>query len=194
MIQYEKSLFGYAAVTIVSVFLGTSALGAVNVAKLDLLQQRINEIQALQTRMDDIRSQAVALQGALQGKADAYSKEIQKEQADRDLKNYQQAIKVYRVRYNLKLMQQITAYLAAVSERITFFQEGREQVDFLFQQAQDDLKMVQTLSDMEITGFIDRMDQVLAKYEKAVNSRLFDIENIQQAELEALWHSISNSK
>lgn len=54
--------------------------------------------------------------------------------------------------------------------------------------------MVQTLSDMEITGFIDRMDQVLAKYEKAVNSRLFDIENIQQAELEALWHSISNSK
>jgi len=101
---------------------------------------------------------------------------------------------VYRVRYNLKLVQQITAYLAAVSERITYFEEGREQVDFLYQQAQDDLKMVQTLSDMEITSFIDRMDQVLAKYEKAVNSSLFDIEKIKQAELETLWYSISNNK
>ena len=190
----KKSLIGYAVVTIVSWGVGTLAFGAVNVTKLDLLQQRINEIQALQTRMDDIRSQAVALQSELQGKADAYTKEIRKEQADRDLKNYQQAIKVYRVRYNLKLVQQITAYLAAVSDRIAFFQEGREQVDFLYQQAQDDLKMVQTLSDMEIAGFIDRMDQVLAKYETAVNSSLFDIEKIQQPELKALWHSISTRK
>ena len=190
----KKSLLGYAVVTIVSLGVCSFAFGAVNVTKLDLLQQRINEIQALQTRMDDMRSQAVALQSTLQGKADTYSKEIRKEQADRDLKNYQQAIKVYRVRYNLKLVQQINAYLAAVSKRIAFFQEGRERVDFLYQQAQDDLKMVQTLSDMEIAGFIDRMDQVLAKYEKAVNSSLFDIEKIQQPELEALWHSISTSK
>jgi len=190
----KKSLFGYAVMTIVAVGLGTSVFGAVNVAKQDLLQQRITEIQALQARMDDIRSQTVALQGELQGKVAAYAKEIRKEQADRDLQNYQQAIKVYRVRYNLKLLQQITAYLAAVAERIAFFQAGREQVDFLYQQAQDDLKMVQTLSDMEINGFIDRMDQVLAKYEKAVNSSLFDIEKIEQAEMEALWLSISNSK
>lgn len=190
----KKSLFGYVIVTIVSLGVCSFAFGAVNVAKLDLLQQRINEIQALQTRMDDIRSQAVALQSTLQGKADTYSKEIRKEQADRDLKNYQQAIKVYRVRFNLKLVQQINAYLAAVSERIVFFQEGREQVDFLYQQAQDDLKMVQTLSNMEIAGFIDRMDQVLSKYEKAVNSSLFDIEKIQQPELKALWQAISTSK
>lgn len=190
----KKSLFGYVIVTIVSLGVCSFTFGAVNVAKLDLLQQRINEIQALQTRMDDIRSQAVALQSTLQGKADTYSKEIRKEQADRDLKNYQQAIKVYRVRFNLKLVQQINAYLAAVSERIVFFQEGREQVDFLYQQAQDDLKMVQTLSNMEIAGFIDRMDQVLSKYEKAVNSSLFDIEKIQQPELKALWQAISTSK
>jgi len=190
----KKNLFGYAVLTIVSLGVCASTFAAVNVAKLDLLQQRIIEIQTLQTRMDEIRSQAVALQGALQGKVDAYAKEIRKEQIDRGLKNYRQAIDVHRVRYNLKLVQQITAYLAAVSERIMYFEEGREQVDFLYQQAQDDLKMVQTLSDMEITSFIDRMDQVLAKYEKAVNSSLFDIEKIKQAELEALWYSISNSK
>jgi len=190
----KKNLFGYAVVTIVSLGVCASTFAAVNVAKLDLLQQRIVEIQTLQTRMDEIRSQAVALQGALQGKVDTYAKEIRKEQIDRGLKNYRQAIDVHRVRYNLKLVQQITAYLAAVSERVTYFEEGRVQVDFLYQQAQDDLKMVQTLSDMEITSFIDRMDQVLAKYEKAVNSSLFDIEKIKQAELEALWYSISNSK
>jgi len=190
----KKSLFGYAFVTIVSFSVSTAAFGAVNVAKLDLLQQRITEIQALQARMDEIRNQAVALQSTLQGKADTYSKEIRKEQADRDLKNYQQAIQVYRIRYNLKLVQQISAYLAAVSERIAYFQEGREQVDFLHQQAQDDLKMVQTLSDMEIAGFIDRMDQVLARYEKAVNSSLFDIEKIQQATLETIWHAITTGK
>lgn len=190
----KTNLFGYAVLTILSLSVCASAFGAVNVAKLDLLQQRIAEIQALQTRMDEIRGQAVALQGVLQGKVDAYSKEILKEQADRALQNYQQAIKVYRVRYNLKLVQQITAYLDAVSERIAFFEEGREQVDFLYQQAQDDLKMVQTLSDMEITGFIDRMDQILARYEQAVNSSLFDIEKVRQAELEALWNSISSNK
>jgi len=190
----KKNLFGYAVVTVVSLGVCASTFAAVNVAKLDLLQQRIIEIQTLQTRMDEIRSQAVALQGALQGKVDAYTKEIRKEQIDRGLKNYRQATDVHRVRYNLKLVQQITAYLVAVSERITYFEEGREQVDFLYQQAQDDLKMVQTLSDMEITSFVDRMDQVLAKYEKAVNSSLFDIEKIKQAELEALWYSISNSK
>ena len=179
---------------ILSLGLWASAFGAVNMVKLDLLQQRITEIQALQTRMDEIRGQAVALQSTLHAKVDAYSKEIRKERDAQALKNYRQAIKVYRVRNNLKLVQQITAYLAAVSERIAFFEEGREQVDFLYQQAQDDLKMVQTLSDMEITGFIDRMDQVLARYQKAVNSSLFDIEKIQQAELEALWDSISAGK
>jgi len=190
----KKKLTGWAVTMILCLGVWDSAFGAVNMVKLDLLQQRITEIQALQTRMDEIRGQAVALQSTLHGKVDAYSKEIRKERDARALKNYRQAIKVYRVRNNLKLVQQITAYLAAVSERIAFFEEGREQVDFLYQQAQDDLKMVQTLSDMEITGFIDRMDQVLARYQKAVNSSLFDIEKIQQAELEALWDSISTGK
>jgi len=84
----KKNLFGYAVVTIISLGVCASTFAAVNVAKLDLLQQRIIEIQTLQTRMDEIRSQAVALQGTLQGKVDAYAKEIRKERIDRGLKNY----------------------------------------------------------------------------------------------------------
>jgi hypothetical protein len=188
----KKNLVGI----LISVWLGLAApaAGAVNAAKMDLLQQRISEIQALQTLMDEIRSQAAALQGTLQAKVAEYSLEIRKEQADLELKTFDQAIKVYRVRYNLKLVQQISAYLAAVSERIAFFQEGRERVDFLLQQAQDDLKMVQTLSDMEIADFIGRMDPVLAKYKEAANSNLFNIETIRQEKLEALWLSISTAK
>ncbi len=190
----KKNLIGYAL--IVSLFFGmtVSVNGAINVAKLDLLQQKIVDIQTLQARIDDIRKRALALQGALQAKVVEYTREIRKEQAARKLKSFKQAIGVYRVRYNLKLVQQISAYLTAVSERIVFFQDGREQIDFLHQQAQDDLKMVQTLSDMEVADFIRRMDQALKKYEIAVNSSLFDIEKIQQEKLEAIWKTISAAK
>jgi len=190
----KKNLIGYAI--IVTLFFGmtVSATGAVNVAKLDLLQQKIVDIQALQARIDDTRKRALAQQGTLQAKVAEYTREIRKEQTARKLKSFKQAIGVYRVRYNLKLVQQISAYLAAVSERIDFFQDGREQIDFLHQQAQDDLKMVQTLSDMEVADFIRRMDQALKKYEIAVNSSLFDIEKIQQEKLETIWKTISAAK
>ncbi len=190
----KNYLIGYAI--IVTLFFGmtVSATGAVNVAKLDLLQQKIVDIQNLQARIDDIRKQALALQSTLQAKVTEYTREIRKEQTDRELKTFKQAIGVYRVRYNLKLVQQISAYLTAVSERIDFFQDGREQIDFLHQQAQDDLKMVQTLSDMEVADFIRRMDQALRKYEIAVNSSLFDIEKIQQEKLETIWKTISAAK
>jgi len=171
-----------------------SATGAVNTAKMDLLQRKINAVQALLERIDDIHKQAVALQGKLQARATEYTREIRKEKTARALKTFQQAVEVYRVRYNLKLVQQINAYLAAVSERIDFFQQGREQVDFLYQQAEDDLKMVQTLSDLEISKFIGRVDRALEKYTRAADSSLFAIEKIRQEKLEAVWETVNAAK
>lgn len=190
----KTNLIGYAILLAVVFGVADSASGAVNVAKLDLLQQKIVATEALQTRLDDIRKQALTLQGTLQAKVAEYTQEIQKEKTTRQLTTFKQAIGVYRVRYNLKLVQQISAYLAAVSERVEFFQDGRERIDFLHQQAQDDLKMVQTLSDMEISTFIGRIDQALEKYTTAVNSSLFDIEKIKQAQLETIWKAISAAK
>ncbi|MCP3954906.1 MAG: hypothetical protein GY697_22200 [Desulfobacterales bacterium] len=190
----KKYLIGYTIILTLFFGMAASATGAVNVAKLDLLQQKIVAIQTLQASIDDIRKQALALQGTLQDKIVEYTREIKEEKTARELATFKQALGVYRVRYNLKLVQQMSAYLAAVSERVDFFQDGREQIDFLYQQAQDDLKMVQTLSDMEIADFIRRMDQVLEKYANATNSSLFDIEKIQQAKLESIWKTISASK
>lgn len=161
---------------------------------MGLLQQRIADIQDLQGRMADIRQQALVLQGTLQDRAKEYAGEIRQARQARGLKSFKQAIGVYRVRCNLKLVQQISAYLAAVSERIEFFEEGRERIDFMHRQAQDDLKMVQTLSDMEIAEFISRIDRALATYTAAVNSSLFDIETLKQEKLEAIWETISAVK
>jgi hypothetical protein len=189
----QKRIAEYVLIMAVFFWVPVSSTGAVNIEKVDLLEQRIAGIQALQERIDDIGKQAVTLHGELQAKAEEYAGEIRKEKRARALKSFNQAIRVYRVRYNLKLVQQISAYLAAVSERIEFFRDGRERIDFLYQQARDDLKMVQTLSDMEIADFIRRIDQVLEKYELAVNSPLFTIEEIRQENLETLWKTISAS-
>jgi len=189
----QKRIAEYVLIMAVFFWVPVSSAGAVNIEKVDLLEQRIAGIQALQERIDDIGKQAVTLHGELQAKAEEYAGEIRKEKRARALKSFNQAIRVYRVRYNLKLVQQISAYLAAVSKRIEFFHDGRERINFLYQQARDDLKMVQTLSDMEIADFIRRIDQVLEKYELAVNSPLFTIEEIRQENLETLWKTISAS-
>ena len=190
----KKSIVGYLWVLVLVLGSAAAAAGAVNAAKMELLQQRITAVQVLLERIGDIHKQAVTLQGTLQARAAEYSREIHDEKIDRKLKTFQQAVGVYRVRYNLKLVQQVNAYLGAVSERIEFFQQGREQIDFLYQQAQDDLKMVRTLSDMEIAVFIDRMDRTLAKYTRAADSSLFAIEKIRQEKLEAIWKAVSASK
>ncbi len=189
----KRKIVGYAAILVVFFGVFVSSTGAVNVEKVNLLRQRIEGIQVLQDRIDSLTKQAVTLRGTLQAKAEEYMGEIRKEKAVRDLKSFNQATGVYRVRYNLKLVQQINAYLAAVSGRIEFFRDGRQQINFLHQQAQDDLKMVQTLSDLEIDDFIGRIDQVLEKYEIAVNSTLFTIGEIRQENLETLWKTISAS-
>jgi len=190
----KKSIVQYGLVIALVLGPAAAAAAAVNVAKMDLLQQKIIAVQVLLERIDDIHKQALALQGTLQDRAAAYTREIRKEKTSRDLKTFQQAVAVYRVRYNLKLVQQINAYLAAVYERIDFFQQGRAQIDFLYQQAQDDLKMVQTLSDMEISAFIDHMDRTLEKYTRAADSSLFAIEKIQQEKLKAIWKAASAAR
>ena len=189
-----KKIVGCSVIMIVSLWMTAFPTGAANVEKTALLQQKISDIQALQEKIGDIKIRAVALHGVLQGKAEKYTAEINKEKTVRKLKSFNQAIGVYRIRYNLKLVQQIRAYLAAVSGRIEFFQAGRERIDFLHEQARDDLKMVQTLSDMEIADLIHRIDRALEKYETAAAGSLFDIEKIQQEKLETLWKTISALK
>ena len=142
------------------------------------LQQKIKEISALRAELSARQTQALLLSEQLKDRMSSLEEEIRSKTERSRPTTLQEAVLDPRIDHNIKLIQRLLRYLGGLDRRIRLIKYGDHELEFFLLQADDDLKMVQTLHDMKIEELVIRMDQVGRKYRPITQGLLVDISDI----------------
>jgi len=170
---------------------GNSLAGNPNSLKL---QDKMADISSLRTRLMEIKAEAFRLREQLKGHMTELEREIRKEKKGSRVISYQAAIRNPRIHFNIKLIQKISAYISGLNKKIRYVGIGNDELEFLYQQADDDLKICETLNDMKIEKLIDHVDQTFRKYETEANRLLLNVDDIVMVTEEQIWNESMKRK
>ncbi len=154
------------------------------------LNRKMAEISSLQQGLSKKISLAMQKQEQLKQKVVELQKEIKQEKEQLQIESYLKAIRVPRIELNLKLIQLLFGYTTGITEKIRYFQNGYQTLDFLRQQTQDDLLMIKTLNDMEIDKLIAHINSVLDEFIPELSKPIFDTNDIPSKDTEKIWNEI----
>jgi uncharacterized coiled-coil DUF342 family protein len=154
------------------------------------LNRKISEISSLQQSLSQKILLVMQRQEQLKQKVDELEKEIKQEKEQLQIESYLKAIRNPRIEFNLKLIQLLFGYITGLTEKISYFQNGYQTLEFVRQQAQDDLLMIKTLNDMEIDKLIAQINSVLDEFIPELGKPIFDTNDIPSKNTEKIWDEI----
>jgi len=158
--------------------------------KTSELHRKMAEISSLQQKLSHKISMAMQKQEQLHQSVDELEKEIKLEKEQLQIESYLKAIQNPRIEFDLKLIQLLIGYIYGINEKISSFQNGYQTLAFFQQQAQDDLRMIETLNDMEIDELITQINSVLDTFFPELSKPVFDAQNIPMKDTEKIWNEI----
>ena len=162
--------------------------------KTSELHRKMAEISSLQQKLSQKISLAMQKQEQLNQRVDELEKEIKLEKEQLQIESYLKAIRNPRIEFDLKLIQLLIGYIYGINQKISSFQNGYQTLVFFQQQAQDDLRMIKTLNDMEIDELITQINSVLDEFFPELSKPVFDAHNIPMKETEKIWNEISQQQ
>lgn len=158
--------------------------------KKSACEQKIFEISTLKARVIDKIDQAMEMRTDLQQQLSKLRDEIITEQILFNIESHQEALQNIRIRYNLRLIQQLKAYLNRLDRRIAYFQTGKARLKFLIHQIKDDIAIIHTLKDMEIEKLLAHIDRVLDEFIPETQKQIFNAADIHLTPIERIWDEI----
>jgi len=121
-------------------------------------------------------------------------KEIIDQQEQLNIIGFKSAIREPRIKYNLSLIQQIIGLIAAFDKKIIYYKIGNDKLKYLHSQADDDLQIVTTLSDMRIEALTSQIEQVINTYLPEAHKVIIDPSMVQFQKIESIWTKIVKNK
>jgi len=158
--------------------------------KLSDLTNKMVEISSLRDKVIQRQAQASKLIKQLSQTMVELKEEIKGDKRKLRTNSCQEAIRNPRVDYNIKLIQKILVYISRLHEKVQYLDIAREELAFLYQQAEDDLKILETLSDMKMEKLMDQINQTTHKYQSEAKGLSIDVNGIILPPPEEIWNSI----
>ena len=184
-----RKLIFYSCVVVIFSMSGFGSVYATG-NKTTELKLKMTEISSLQQNLTAKIALAVEKKDQLEQKNRELEKEVRDQKEQFKIDTYQNAVLNPRIDYNLKLIQLLLGYIARLEDKITYFKNGHDMLNFFFQQAQDDLLMIKTLNDLEIDKLIARINDVLDEYTPATDRPMFDADDVPLKSTELIWNEI----
>lgn len=132
--------------------------------KGEQLRRSMAEIALLNGQMAQRKDEATDIRDKLLAQIETYKKEAFKELRDNKIDTSAEALSKPRIYYNLKLIAEHQAYIDRYIESIDFYRVACDRLSYLYQQADDDLKIVNTLSDLKIDALVSQTGKILDDY------------------------------
>ena len=154
------------------------------------LKRKLAEISSLQQSLSDKISLAKQRQKQLKHKMAELENEIKAEKQQLQIDSYLKAIRIPRIEFNLQLIQLLFGYTTRLADKIIYFQNGCQTLDFFRQQAQDDLLMIKTLNDMEIDKLTASINLILDEFIPELSKPVFDTTDIVSKDTQKIWNEI----
>jgi len=154
------------------------------------LRQTMAEISLLNNQLAQRRADAAGLREELARRAEKIKAEIQETAAELKIKDEADALKAPRILYDLRLIAEIEAYMKRYTREMSYYQVACDRLGYLYQQADDDLKIVNTLSGMKIGALLSQTEKILSAYLPDAQTIVIQPDNMIIAAPESVWKSI----
>ncbi len=162
--------------------------------KVGLLQQKIADLQLLDSELERHISQAEALKTKLVEQRRFLEQELVDLNRLLKLRSLQEAFQKPRFKYDLKLIVTLDAYIEALVKKIDFYQLGRDKVAFLLQLAEDDIRMLSALSDLRIEALTTQISLLINRYLPEAHAIVITPDDLQYSSPQAIWQKITSKR
>jgi hypothetical protein len=158
--------------------------------KAETLNRALSELAELSRSINQRTEEACALLDRLNEQRELLRNEIHQERGRHDITTFQQAVQINRIDYNLRLMQQLTSYIERLNGSVQYFRGANQLLNFYARQARDDLRMLKTLRDADISGLMNKISAAKIEIEMVLNKPLFAASEPYSRSMEMIWNDI----
>ncbi len=157
------------------------------------LQQKLAEISLLQNQLNERKSEAIAIREKLYLQLANLTKEIKTIITQEKITSYSSSLANPRVRHNLKLSAEISNYIDQFNQKIRFYQIGQDKLDYLFQRADDDLKIIHTLTNLKIEALLVQIEAVIFEYLPEAHRILIHLDDLEKIDTSMIWKKVNQN-
>jgi len=163
-------------------------------SNIDELNHKIADIALLKDQLGDRKRQTEAALEAILIQQNELLAETHLLIKSLNIKSFQDAQEHLRLRYDMELLGTIVSYRQAFETKIRFYQNGRDKLNYLQQLAEDDTKMITTLSDFRIDALATQISLVINQYLEEAHSIQINPQNIEMISPQGVWNGIAGRK
>ena len=164
--------------------------GVIASDKGEQLRQTMADIALLNSQLVQRKAEAVEIREALKARLETVKAEAISQARQGLIKSEKAALKAPRLRYNLMLIAEIEAYIDRYTEKIAYFRVACDRISYLYQQADDDLKIVTTLSGLKVDALIAQAEKTINEYLADSQALVIMADTIGIAPPERIWQRI----
>ncbi|MDX2451459.1 hypothetical protein [Desulfosarcina sp.] len=162
--------------------------------KAELLRQTMADIALLNSQMAQRKTDAGGIRDALSAQLEAIKTEARREWREKEIDTEAEALKNPRLLYDLMLMAEIQAYIQRYTQKIGDYRAACDRLSYLYQQADDDLKIVSTLSGMKIDALISTAEKILDGYRPEAQTIVIQPNKLTIEASEKMWQALKTDK
>jgi hypothetical protein len=181
---------GYLMALLGWMFLST-ATSALAMDKSMTLQSKMADIALLNEQLMEKKAQAIEIREQLSNQTNMLQEEILQQKRQLKIGSFEAAQENPRIHYNLLLMQEVKGYIHEFNNKIRFYQIGCDKLNYLYCLAEDDLKIIATLSDLKIDALTTQIDKVIGTYLPEAHEILIDIDTVDHFAPREIWNEIN---
>ena len=154
------------------------------------LRQKMMEITDLHEKVSQKITVITKMLQKLNTSKQTYIEKIIQEAKGRKISAYNDAIHIPRIHYNLKLIQRLEGYMIALHQKSAYLKDANEQLVFYYQQIEDDLKIIETLNDMDVEELMLGINRALDTYTPETKEHIIYADRIEFYHLQEVWRKV----
>jgi chromosome segregation ATPase len=154
------------------------------------LRKTMADISLLNNQLAQRRADAARLREELAKRMEEIKAEIREKATESKIKDEKEALKTPRILFDLQLIAEIQAYMKRYAREMNYYQVACDRLGYLYQQADDDLKIVNTLSGMKIGALVSQTEKIVNAYLPDAQTIVIQPDSMVIASPESVWKSL----
>ena len=158
------------------------------------LRRTMADISLLNSQLNQRKADATHLREELASRLKELKLEVREELEKTGVRDLNGVMQVPRIRFDLRLMAEIQAYMDQYSRKIKYYRVACDRLSYLYQQADDDLKIVNTLSGMKIDALVSQADMILKAYLPDAQTLVIHPADMIVAAPDTVWATLAGAQ
>jgi len=159
--------------------------------KGEQLRQAMADIALLNSQLMQRKADAADIRESLAARCEAFKDEVRRTTSEMAIETESEAKNVPRIWYDLMLIAEIQAYMNRYAQKIRYYRVAIDRLSYLYQQADDDLKIVTTLSGMKIDALLSQTGKILEAYLPDAQTLVIQPDSLTFDPPETIWRTLA---